>query len=316
MPKFPNIPRLTIVVPFSGKTEVFESSLVSVLQHRPDDCEILVPHAGDYDDPFDLGDEVTFVNAGSSNLIHQVAESAERARGRIVHIVGDGHLATPNWSASALAEFELHETGWVIPVVRDAGGAKILHAGWKPSSTSACGMVAKGKTDITAKDVRSVDGAFLCASFWRRDLLRSLSGSFTGSDAIETSLIYSQLARRAGWRGVVAVNCCMVGSDLKTVHAECDYAARIRDNHQRLQAIADHFHGGGWGKSFARLLSTIPTSGLRCAMQRATAPLAAKLVSKQIRTKEVLRSDEPSETLRIHSNATDSIVARVSQRAA
>ena len=98
MPKFPNIPRLTIIVPFFGKTEVFESSLASVLQHRPEECEILVPHAGDYDDPFDLSDEVTFVDVGSPKLVHQIAESAERARGRFVHVITDGHRATPDWA--------------------------------------------------------------------------------------------------------------------------------------------------------------------------------------------------------------------------
>lgn len=304
MPKFPNIPRLTIVVPCFGKTDVFENSLASVLQHRPEDCEILVPHAGDYNDPFDLSDEVTFVNAGSSKLMHQIAESAERARGRFVHVIADGFLATSDWADAALAEFEFHETGWVAPVVRLSDHADIVHAGWTQSARSACDFVASGQMDVTPKDARSIDGGFLAASFWRRDLLRSLSGSFLGDDIIEASVVYSRSAQQAGWRGVVAHHSDMLACNLETTSSDTDYATRIQGNQRCLQAISDHFCGGGWGKTLTRLISVAPRGGIGRAIQRATAPLAAGLVSRQIRRKDVLRSDEPSATLRISPNAS------------
>ena len=54
---------LSIIVPFTGQTESFETTLASVLQNRPARAEVIVAHAGRYDDPWGLKDEVQFVVA-------------------------------------------------------------------------------------------------------------------------------------------------------------------------------------------------------------------------------------------------------------
>ncbi len=40
-----------------------ETTLVSVLEHRPSDCEILLVFNAPYDDPYSLKDEVQFIQA-------------------------------------------------------------------------------------------------------------------------------------------------------------------------------------------------------------------------------------------------------------
>ena len=190
----------------------------------------------------------------------------------------------------------------MTPVVRVSNNSEIIHAGWRLSDRSACDLVSKGQTEITPNDARSIEGGFLGASFWRRDLLRSLSGSFIADDVIEASIVYSRSAKQAGWRGTVAYHSDMLGCDFSTTSTATDYASRIQRNQRRLQAISDHFNGGGWGQFISRLISMVTKGGLNCAMQRATAPLAASLVSRQIRRKDILRSDEPSATLRISTN--------------
>ncbi|TWT92259.1 glycosyltransferase family 2 protein [Neorhodopirellula pilleata] len=306
MPKFPTIPRLTIVVPHFGETESFESSLVSVLQHRPDDCEVLVPHSGSYDDPFDLSDEVKFVDAGSPDLVQQIAAAANVARGRFVHVVADGHLATSSWTEPALAEFEYSEAGVVVPVVRVADDSKqiatseVLHAGWSRTGASVCQLIASGATEVTPRQCLRVEGGFLSASFWRRDLLRSLSGAFLGEDIVEASLVYGLLCKRAKWRCVVSRESTLFASDLECAFAASDYETRVRCNQRRLQAIADGIgNGGGWSKSLGRFMTTCLGSGLRPAIGRAMAPLAVKAVGPLVQPTGVLRADEQAETLRI-----------------
>lgn len=312
MPKFPTIPRLTIVVPHCGDTASFESSLVSVLQHRPDACEVVVPHAGNYDDPFELADEVKFIDAGTENVTQQVGEAASVAKGRFVHVVGDGHIVEQDWADRALLEFEHHDAGIVVPVVRAHGCDEIVNAGWKRSSRSACEMVAAGNNSITSgKDARA-EGGFLTTSFWRRDLLRSLTGSLRGNgrsrqsseEIVETSMVYCLLAQQAGWRCVVSRDCTVrLGDDDSSMG---DYAYDVDTNHRRLQAIADHFGSGGWGKSFARLLATTLSYGMGSAIRRATAPLAQNSISKSIRNDSVLRSDEQTESIRIPVTSNES----------
>lgn len=305
------IPRLTIVVPHFGETESFESSLVSVLQHRPDDCEVLVPHAGDYDDPFDLSDEVKFIDAGSPRLVNQITAAADAARGRFVHVVADGHRATPSWTEPALAEFEYSEAGVVAPVVRipdemkQLAKSEILHAGWSRTAASVCQLIGSGTTEVQSRQCLRVEGGFLSASFWRRDLLRSLAGTFQGDDVVEASLIYGLLTKRAKWRCVVSRESTLLASELECVFAASDYEARVRCNQRRLQAIADHLgNDGGWSRSFSRFITTCFSSGLRPAMGRATAPLATKSVGQLIKTSGVLRADEQAETLRIPVRGT------------
>ncbi len=67
------VPRLSIVVPISRDLAAFESTLISVLENRPRDCEVLVTHDGSYDDPFNLCDEVRFVIADSAALVDLVS---------------------------------------------------------------------------------------------------------------------------------------------------------------------------------------------------------------------------------------------------
>ncbi len=44
-------PRLSIIVPYCRDEAAFETTLVSVLENRPNQCEVLVPHDGSYQDP-------------------------------------------------------------------------------------------------------------------------------------------------------------------------------------------------------------------------------------------------------------------------
>src|SRR5690606_19709801 len=133
------------------------------------------------------------------------------------------------------------------------------------------------------------------ASFWRRDLLRSLIGSFRSDQVIEASLVYSLLARQAGWRCASAPDCTLrLASDSATGE---DYPSQIKRNHRRMQAIADHFGSGGWSKSFSRLISTCLSSGIGSAIARASAPLAARTIAANLNSQDVLRSDEQAETI-------------------
>ncbi len=302
MPKFPKIPRLSIVVPYRGDSESFEGTLVSVLQNLPAACEVIVPHAGDYDDPFDLADEVRFIETPAS-LIKQVGEAAAAARGRFVHVISDGYRATPNWTENAINAFEHHESGVVVPVVREATSEKIVHGGWRRSRGTACELIGRGAHSLSPRQLRSVEGGFLTASFWRRDLLRSLTGSFRGDNVIEASMVYSLFARQAGWRCVGAPDCSLRLAEDATIGD--DYQSQIYQNHRRLQAIADHFGNGGWSKSFGRLISTCMTSGISSAFARASAPLAARSVAENLYADVVLRSDEHAETIRIPVSSHD-----------
>ena len=57
------MPRLSIVIPVLGDPQQLDDTLLSVLENRPANCEILVVHNQPYHDPYNLSDEVRFVEA-------------------------------------------------------------------------------------------------------------------------------------------------------------------------------------------------------------------------------------------------------------
>lgn len=306
MPKFPTIPRLSIVVPYLGNIQAFESSLASVLQHRPDACEVIVPHAGDYDDPFDLGDEVKFLNAGTSSFTRQIGEAAAIARGRFINVVANGHRVTADWSGPALESFEHHDAGFVVPVVRREGSEEIVQSGWRRSASAACELIAVGRSSVQPRDSLRVEGGFLAASFWRRDLLRSLTGTIRSEDPVEVSMVYSLLARQAGWRCIVSRESTLRLNDDVEVN---DYQTAIHANHRRLQAIVDQLNNdeSGWGKCLGRFVSSCFSSGVGSAVRRATAPMAYTGIMQILRCDGVLRCDRQGEAIRIPVHGSESL---------
>ena len=86
------MPRLSIVIPCVQDAVFFESTLASVLQNRPADCEVLVVQPRAYDDPYELGGEVRFLQAPADsstvdliNVGIQSATGADRARPDVRH---------------------------------------------------------------------------------------------------------------------------------------------------------------------------------------------------------------------------------------
>ncbi|MEM9644264.1 MAG: glycosyltransferase family 2 protein [Planctomycetota bacterium] len=298
MPRFPSIPQLSIVVPVTDDVAAFESSLVSVLENRPERSEIIVPHNGSYNDPFDLSDEVRFVEAKDDGLVELVQQSAGQARGRYVHVVAEGVLATPNWSEPAIEKLDNPELGFVAPVIRQPQG-HVLACGWTDTPHRLCHPVASGHPEAEPGETVRAIGAYLQASFWRRDLLRSMSKAFRGDLAQEANYAYGLLARHAGWRGSVATD-----SVMQFNASELPWDQSTLDRGRRLRAIQHQLRGGGWG--------TAITAGLRSAtacltgqiaiseaIGQATAPLADAEVELLLFVGETMSPDDYDATIRL-----------------
>ena len=97
--------RLSIVIP---ATEVsgLEETLVSVLENRPADCDIIVAHTMRYDDPWNIREEVSFVEPPrGSGLIGCIHAGAAAATGDVIHVLAAGWKATEGWTEPALEHF-------------------------------------------------------------------------------------------------------------------------------------------------------------------------------------------------------------------
>jgi hypothetical protein len=290
VPKFPPIPRLSIVIPIGQDLAAFESTLISVLENRPLASEVIVAHDGHYDDPFDLCDEVRFVTSNSGGLIDLVAASISQTRGRFVHVLSDGIRATPGWTDDAVEKFEHYDAGVVTPVIRSQQTGKIVAAGWCDRGGCLCQAAAAGRATVAAGTATALGGAYLQASFWRRELIRSACSAFTGdNDSIETSYAVGQMVRRAGWRCVLANECT-----LKCDAEELPWQTSSLRLSRRLRAIHSHFYGGGWLQSVGGGLRALITNAVRPSEYLPSAgqmlgPLSAVQVAGEIHQSVVPR---------------------------
>ncbi len=204
VPKIPSIPRLSIIVPVGENEAAFEETLVSVLENRPAGCEVLVAHDGSYTDRFNIGDEVKFVASPSGEVIDAVTAGAEAARARFVHVLAPGFQAVEDWTGPAMDKFEYHDAAVVAPVICDQSTNQVVAAGWQDTGFRLCQPLGEGETTLTRQSAAAITGAYLQASFWRREVLQSLAAAFDAPTVGEASYAYAHLVNQAGWKCVLA----------------------------------------------------------------------------------------------------------------
>ncbi|MEX2173780.1 MAG: glycosyltransferase family 2 protein [Pirellulaceae bacterium] len=172
--------RLSILIPCQGGAAEFDGTLVSVLQHRPADSEILVLHTQAYDDPYDLASEVTFVRhqAQGSSLVGLLQTGWKLASAPIVHVLACGLEVEENWAEPALEHFDDDEIAAVVPAVMDVPRSRLVSAGLRCTAGGSRRvlrderMLLGGSGHLRA----AIQGPTLAAGFYRRDVLEALEG--------------------------------------------------------------------------------------------------------------------------------------------
>jgi hypothetical protein len=170
-------PRLSIVIP-ATQVAALEDTLVSVLENRPDDCEIIVALAVPYADPWSIGEEVRFVPAPvGAGLIDCVNLGVASSAGEIVHVLAAGWRATEGWAEAALARFAEDDVAAVVPltVAADdrgrvvAAGIRRTRGGRSVTNTPARG--GRQVEGLTVGDMPAASAPTIEAGFWRVESL-------------------------------------------------------------------------------------------------------------------------------------------------
>ena len=300
MPKFPPIPRLSIVIPIGRDIAAFESTLISVLENPVDGSEILVCHDGSYQDPFELGDEIRFVIADSENPLELISAGASQARGRFVHVLSDGLRATSGWIDEALEEFEVYDCGIVTPVIRHETDNTVVSAGWSDSVAGLCKSANQGQHSVEKSKSRRA-GAYLQGSFWRRELLRSLTDALTTTDLLEASYAFHHIANEAGWK-------CSLASESELLYAEdtLPWNTPSMNRGMRTQCVNNHFSRGGWSRSLSAALGSAIASITRPgqiveAIGRGLAPILSTSLDQRVRPNQVASYNQHENIVSMHS---------------
>jgi hypothetical protein len=189
------VPRLSIVIPCLGGASEFDGVLVSVLQNRPADCEVILAHGQTYDDPYHLRGEVNFIHAPDATPVEMLNAAVHQSSGEIIHVVGCGLQTMEGWTTPALAHFDDPQVAAVAPAIMAADRESLISAGVGWSLGGARYVVrdqrvmAPGNARLRAK----ILGPTLAAAFYRRDVLLALDG-FDAAIGIEMADVAMALA--------------------------------------------------------------------------------------------------------------------------
>lgn len=195
------MPRLSIVIPCVQDAVQFEATLASVLQNRPAECEVLVVQPRAYDDPYELGREVRFIEASADSTTADLLNvGVGVSTGLVVHVLTCDAEVTDGWTDSIWSHFSDATVGAVSPVVMTADGQRVVSRGvrYGVGGRRAVRVIGLSKR----RSSRGVDGPALTAGFYRRQALVD-AGGFSrevGDEFADADL--AAYLRSAGWRTV------------------------------------------------------------------------------------------------------------------
>ncbi|MBN2296768.1 MAG: hypothetical protein JXM70_30360 [Pirellulales bacterium] len=181
--------RLSIIIPLTGSVQRMEDSLVSVLENRPDNCQIVVVLNEVYADPYDLKDEVRFVYTPiGCSPVECLNRGIDAAEGQIVHVLTPGTEVSPGWTEAALAHFEDRRVSAVAPLIlRRDDPHRVVSAGLEYCRGGSFRRTAQGSQLAgIPHQARSTLGPDMLAGFYRKSAL-DLVDRFCG----ETGAAYS-----------------------------------------------------------------------------------------------------------------------------
>ena len=168
-------PRLSIVIPAFDAASL-EDTLVSVLENRPADCEIVVVLAVPYADPWSIGDEVRFVQApAGASVVDCVNVGMASSGGEIVHVLRAGWRATDGWAEAARERFVDPDVTAVVPLTVAAGDrGRVVAAGVRRTSGGRNVVNAPVRRDQRIDSFKPTSVAqpaapALEAGFWRAE---------------------------------------------------------------------------------------------------------------------------------------------------
>jgi hypothetical protein len=187
-------------------TAPLELSLISILQNRPADCEVVVVHDQGYDDPYDLADEVRFVAVPAQcGELERLMRGLSVCQAPVLHVLRNGAEVTEGWTTPALAHFSDPTIAAVAPLLLDRDKTHVEAAGLEYRCSGARVARDRGKPlSAIQGDSAPILGPTLGAAFYRMSALKLLRDAFNpalGRDLCDVDVALR--LSRAGYRAVL-----------------------------------------------------------------------------------------------------------------
>ena len=201
------MPRLSIIIPFRADISNFEDTLLSVLENRPESCEIIVPHDGRYADPYRLADEVEFVCCDPETSTTGLLNAGLYAsRSPFVNVVLEGATVRSGWSDEACKLLEESQNISTVAVALNYEGR--TGYGVDPRCLTNSSSLRSGHVDSQRASRTALAPAMGCG-FYRQSTLLEIGGWNSYLDVcsadVELSWILDSLEMRCAVSSIPAL---------------------------------------------------------------------------------------------------------------
>ncbi|PQO35171.1 glycosyltransferase family 2 protein [Blastopirellula marina] len=242
--------RLSIIIPALHDAALLEETMLSVLENRPANADVVVVHTGFYTDPYELAGEVKFVEARSASSEADCwMVGAAATSGEIVHLLSSGVVAVAGWADGVRALFADPAVAAVSPALRV--GDAIASIGVAADSLGY-------RRYLPLEEGKSLVGPSRLAGFYRRTWLEPLlpAAAQLGDEAADLDLAYSLkaqglLSRPTAASQLIVKSHCF---DQQRDFASAAAAERLRARHpQQFETT------GYWNQVLSQTLKSLPS---------------------------------------------------------
>jgi hypothetical protein len=216
--------RFSIIVPMVDDHQAFESSLATVLSTQPADSEVIVAHDGSYNDPYDLGDEVTFVTTDETKprLADLLNAAIKSATGTFTAIVRAGVELPVDWHLPVGDAFSDSHVGSVSGALVRCDQPKRLVAGGVDAGFGASRKLIGAGLKLNSRKASCLApaGPTLWAAIYRTDLLQHIAPLCRRLQPMYLDLDIALAAETLGFESVWLPELVITTSDPDAINQE------------------------------------------------------------------------------------------------
>ncbi|MFI4874419.1 MAG: hypothetical protein ACIALR_03745 [Blastopirellula sp. JB062] len=241
--------RLSIIIPALHDAAPLEETMLSVLENRPANADVIVVHTGFYADPYELSGEVKFVEARTAETDAQCWQvGAAASSGEIIHVLASGVVVTAGWADSVRSWFADPAVAAISPALRCE------------QSIASVGIMADSlgyRRYLRLEEGKSLVGPSRLAAFYRRSRLEPLlpAAAALGDHAADLDIAYSLKTQGLISRPVTASQLIVPPTALEPTcnFASAAAAERLRARHPQHLPTA-----GYWNQVLSHSIKQLP----------------------------------------------------------
>ncbi len=264
------MPRLSIIIPHRNDDARLEATVLSVLENRPHDSEIIVMHNGGYSDPYDLAEELLVVEAERrSNSLQLLNAGVAAACAPVVCTMLDGVTVSSDWAEEPLDLLRAADEA-VVSVGTRPAHAKGSTYGISTRALKSGSDLQRGRVELD-KSTGACSGPHLACGFYRKKILRSLGG---WNERLDVNVADIEMAWRL--RALDIPVACSAHSQV-TIDSNCTRGFTNASMKQLAElAVAYEATGGGATSAMGDLLRGVLAGNVALAVAWASGVMSGR----------------------------------------